>query len=39
MAEKQGLGFAEIDPARIAEVRARIPVIDHRRTIPPVGTA
>ena len=31
-----GLGFAEIDPARIAEVRSRIPVLAHRRAIPPV---
>jgi len=28
-----GLAFAEIDLARIAEVRSRIPVIEHRRVI------
>jgi predicted amidohydrolase len=32
-----GLAFAEIDLARIAEVRSRIPVHQHRRAIPPVG--
>ena len=31
-----GLGFADIDLARIAEVRARIPVHQHRREIPRV---
>ena len=31
-----GLGFAEIDPDAVAAVRGRIPVIDHRRTVPPV---
>ncbi|MDQ2879664.1 MAG: carbon-nitrogen hydrolase family protein [Pseudomonadota bacterium] len=36
MGEGAGLGFAEIEPARVAEVRARIPVLDHRRAIPPV---
>ncbi|MEO5867420.1 MAG: carbon-nitrogen hydrolase family protein [Sphingomonas sp.] len=34
-----GIGYAEIDPARIAEVRSRIPVIAHRRAIPDVGVA
>ena len=34
MGEAPGLAFAEIDPARVAEVRARIPVIAHRRVIP-----
>ncbi|KQN26549.1 nitrilase [Sphingomonas sp. Leaf33] len=33
------LGFAEIDPARVADVRARIPVLAHRRAIPPVEVA
>jgi predicted amidohydrolase len=37
MGEKPGLVFAEIDLARIAEVRARIPVHQHRRSIPPVA--
>jgi predicted amidohydrolase len=36
MGEAGGLGFAEIDPARVADVRARIPVIAHRRAIPDV---
>lgn len=39
MGEEAGLGFAEIDPARTADVRARIPVLAHRRTIPEVATA
>lgn len=37
MGEADGLGYAEIDPARVADVRARIPVIAHRRAIPPVA--
>jgi predicted amidohydrolase len=36
MGEARGVGFAEIDPARIADVRARIPVLAHRRAIPAV---
>ena len=32
-----GLAFAEVDLGRIAEVRARIPVHQHRRPIPPVA--
>lgn len=36
MGEGAGLGFAGIDPAQVADVRARVPAIDHRRTIPPV---
>jgi len=39
MGDARGLGFAEIDLARVADVRARIPVLDHRRTIPPVVRA
>ncbi|MEO7171116.1 MAG: carbon-nitrogen hydrolase family protein [Sphingomonas sp.] len=39
MGEEPGLGFAEIDPARTADVRARIPVLAHRRPIPVVETA
>ena len=38
MGEAPGLGFAEIDPARLADVRARIPALRHRRAIPPVET-
>jgi predicted amidohydrolase len=33
MDEERGLGFAEIDLARIAEVRSRIPALGHRRPI------
>ncbi len=36
MGEAPGLGFAEIDPARVGDVRTRIPVVAHRRPIPPV---
>jgi len=36
MGEAAGVGFADIDPAHVAEVRSRIPVLDHRRPIPPV---
>jgi predicted amidohydrolase len=34
MGEEKGIGFAEIDLARIAEVRSRIPELNHRRPIP-----
>ena len=37
--EAPGVVFAEIDPARLADVRARIPVLSHRRPIPPVEVA
>lgn len=37
MGEGQGVAFADIDPARIAEVRARLPALAHRRAIPPVS--
>ena len=33
------LGFADLDPGRLDEVRARIPVLAHRRAIPPVAVA
>ena len=39
MGETGGLGFAEIDPTRVADVRARIPVVTHRRAIPSVTRA
>lgn len=39
MGETAGIGYAEIDQARIADVRARIPVIAHRRAIPVVTQA
>jgi predicted amidohydrolase len=34
-----GLAFAEVDLARIAEVRSRVPALHHRRAIPPVTRA
>lgn len=37
MGDVPGLGLAEIDPARLADVRARVPVLAHRRAIPPVS--
>jgi predicted amidohydrolase len=33
--EAPGLGFAELDPALVDEVRRRLPAIWHRRPIPP----
>jgi predicted amidohydrolase len=33
MGEEPGLGFAEIDPAQVDEVRSRLPAIHHRRPI------
>jgi len=36
MGEGAGLGFADLDPARIEDVRARVPVLRHRRPIPDV---
>lgn len=33
-----GLGFAEIDLGRVAEVRGRVPALNHRRPMPPVET-
>lgn len=36
MGAEPGLGLADIDPARIDDVRARIPVLAHRRPIPAV---
>lgn len=39
MGGEVGLGFAEIDPEKTADVRARIPVLAHRRPIPPVVSA
>nr|WP_283938144.1 carbon-nitrogen hydrolase family protein [Sphingomonas brevis] len=37
MGGEPGLAFAEIDLGRIADVRSRIPVLQHRRAIPPVA--
>ena len=39
MGETRGLGFVDIDPAAVDAVRARIPVIAHRRPIGPVVNA
>jgi len=39
MGDAPGLAFADVDPARLSEVRARIPALDHRRPIPPVTLA
>ncbi|WP_066479531.1 MULTISPECIES: carbon-nitrogen hydrolase family protein [unclassified Sphingomonas] len=36
MGEESGIGYADIDLARLEEVRARVPALRHRRTIPPV---
>jgi predicted amidohydrolase len=38
LGEERGLGFADIDLARIAEVRSRIPALSHRRPIPDAAT-
>ncbi|HVI99458.1 MAG TPA: carbon-nitrogen hydrolase family protein [Sphingomonas sp.] len=39
MGEDAGLGLIEIDPAAVEAVRARIPVIGHRRAVPDVVKA
>lgn len=36
MGSDPGLGFVEVDLARVADVRSRVPVIAHRRPIPAV---
>lgn len=36
MESGEGLGYAEIDPAILPDVRARVPVLAHRRAIPTV---
>ena len=38
MGEAPGVGFAEIDPARVEAARGRVPVLRHRRKIPEVET-
>ena len=38
MGERAGVGFATIDPQRIAEVRSRLPALSHRRPIPEAVT-
>ncbi len=37
MGEAAGLGFATLDPERLAAARSRVPVLTHRRPIPPVA--
>ncbi|NII59106.1 carbon-nitrogen hydrolase family protein [Sphingomonas aerolata] len=37
MGEAVGLGYAEISPESVTDVRARIPALDHRRPIPSVA--
>lgn len=39
MGDEAGLGFVELDPARVADVRARVPALAHRRSIPAVTRA
>jgi predicted amidohydrolase len=34
MGEDTGVGFVDIDLARISDVRSRIPALNHRRIIP-----
>ena len=36
MGEAEGVGSADLDMARLADVRARVPVLQHRRAIAPV---
>jgi predicted amidohydrolase len=38
MGEATGVGFADVDLKRIADVRSRIPALDHRRRIPDAVT-
>jgi predicted amidohydrolase len=38
MGEERGVGFADIDLARISDVRSRIPALNHRRPIPEAVT-
>jgi predicted amidohydrolase len=37
MGDGVGLGFVEIEPDRVTEVRSRIPALRHRRVIPSVA--
>jgi predicted amidohydrolase len=39
MKTQNGLGYADIDLAKVADVRNRVPVIAHRRPIPAVEVA
>jgi predicted amidohydrolase len=38
MGEERGVGYADIDLARISDVRSRIPALSHRRPIPEAVT-
>jgi predicted amidohydrolase len=38
MGEEIGVGFAEVDLARISDVRSRIPALTHRRPIPELAS-
>jgi predicted amidohydrolase len=35
MGEAVGVGFVDIDLARVADVRSRIPALKHRRSVGP----
>jgi hypothetical protein len=39
MGEAAGLALVDLHPARVADVRARVPALRHRRPIPPVTIA
>jgi predicted amidohydrolase len=39
MGEGEGVGLADIDLAEVEAVRARLPALRHRRSIPPVSRA
>ena len=39
MGEAPGLAYAALDPARVADVRARLPVLAHRRPVPSARVA
>lgn len=36
LGDQPGIGFIEIDPERVRDARARVPVLQHRRAIPAV---
>lgn len=38
MEDRPGVGLVDIDPTRVGEARARIPVLNHRRVIPAVSS-
>ncbi|WP_404339898.1 carbon-nitrogen hydrolase family protein [Sphingomonas sp. MMS12-HWE2-04] len=39
MGAPAGLGFAEIEPSRLEMARSRVPVLQHRRAIPPIAAS